>query len=459
MSKEDKNHKSYYDMLTRKTTMDKVGDAFTDQANSMQPRNVGQRREQALYRGLGVGFGINPEREAKLRELEEQARQLSTLNYGLQMSAGEVAKKKADRENFFVNNSEDLAMMSDAIVAGKHTQVDMLAPAILTSYQNITGYGKDMTFLHYKNGFFTFRKADGSHPTINVKDMFAEVYDNLPDEQKKRYRGFASRRQLVDMDAEEQLRNLKIQEAQSRIANVNADTDLIKAKTSTAKEEMLNPPMNKQDEILFKSNVDFNQEWLKEAGKKAETNQILLDTLNEVEEYLIEAAKKGQVGSDLEAKARRIWGKYISGDNKAMSVVDMAKAAYFARIKEAGGSNPSTGEFFTVLETVPNTDKNLLASLKALNRDRDNALRHIKKFKVTSENLIKNKYQGSPYDNAISGFTDEEFNQFRAENLKNKVTVVRTAKLGTPLAEPEVLTINADFLEDAIEDGFELYYE
>ncbi len=58
----------YSDILNRKKTSDKLSDAFKDQANSMQPRNVGQRREQALLRGLSVGIGNDDEREAKLAE-------------------------------------------------------------------------------------------------------------------------------------------------------------------------------------------------------------------------------------------------------------------------------------------------------------------------------------------------------------------------------------------------------
>jgi hypothetical protein len=128
-------------------------------------------------------------------------------------------------------------------------------------------------------------------------------------------------------------------------------------------------------------------------------------------------------------------------------------------MKEAGGSNVSSGEFFTVLETVPNTDKNLAASLNTLNRDRDNALRNILKFNKTEKNLRDKEYQGSPYDPAVHGFSDDEYNNFRKENNKNKVVVIRTAKLGTPLAEPEVAEIGADELENYIEDGFEIYYE
>jgi hypothetical protein len=451
--------KDYSDILNRKKTSDRLADAFTDQANSMRPMNVGQRREQALLRGLGVGFGIDPEREAKLAELENMSKELAMNKYALEMQSGRNAKIKVDNENFFLNNPEDLAMMSDAIVSGNHTQVDMLAPDILSSYQKITGYGKDMTYKHYKNGLYTFEKADGTYNTINVKDLFAPVYDNLPDEQKKRYRGFASRRQLVDMEAEEALRTLKMQELRSRIENTNADTELVRAKTSSAREEMLNPPMTESQKILFKANVDNNQEYLKEAGKKNITNLALVQTLNELEEMIIESAKKGQVGSDISAIRKRGWDKYISGDNKEMTIVDMAKATYFGRIKEAGGSNPSTTEFLTALSTMPNTDKNLSANLRIINKDRDNALRNILKFNKMEKNLRDREYQGSPYDPAVHGFSDEEYNNFRKENNKNKVVVIRTAKLGTPLAEPEVAEIGADELENYIADGFEIYYE
>ena len=134
--------------------------------------------------------------------------------------------------------------------------------------------------------------------------------------------------------------------------------------------------------MLFRSEIQLlaYKKYLEEAGKKLITDKILVQTLNETEDMLVEAAKKGQVGSDLLSQARRKWGKYISGNNKEMTIVDMAKAAYFARVKEAGGSNPSTTEFLTALETIPNTDKNLLASLSILRKDRLNALNSIYRF-------------------------------------------------------------------------------
>jgi len=289
--------------------------------------------------------------------------------------------------------------------------------------------------------------------------LMQPIMDMLPEEQKKNYRGFLSPLQNADIDRAVKEQSLKLEKLQADIDSSKSHGKVYEMQAKELENNIARPPMTDSQKILFKANVDNNQEYLKEAGKKVESNKILIDTLNETEQFLIEASKKGQVGSDAKAIANRIWGKYISGDSKAMSIVDMAKAAYFSRMKEAGGSNVSSGEFFAVLETVPNTDKNLAASLNTLNRDRDNALKNILKFNKIEKNLREREYQGSPYDPAIHGFSDEEYSKFRKENNKNKVVVIRTAKLGTPLAEPEVAEIGADELESYIEDGFEIYYE
>ncbi|WPY00004.1 hypothetical protein Megpolyxen_01917 (plasmid) [Candidatus Megaera polyxenophila] len=454
----NKTVKTYSDILNRKKTSDKLSYAFSKQADSMRPLNVGQRREQALLRGFAVGLSNDYEREAKLVELEEQCKQMGMLQRELTMAAAQNKMKKEKQMAFFNENQAALSQLSEYIYAGKHNEVDILAPEVLKSYGDITG-AKVGKFSHYKNGYATFLDDKGEPRTINIKNLMQPVMDMLPEEQKKNYRGFLSPLQNADIDRAVKEQSLKLEKLQADIDSSKAHSKVYEMQAKELENNITRPPMTESQKILFKANVDNNQEYLKEAAKKVEANKILIDTLNETEQFLIEASKKGQVGSDAKAIANRIWGKYISGDSKAMSIVDMAKAAYFSRMKEAGGSNVSSGEFFTVLETVPNTDKNLAASLNTLNRDRDNALKNILKFNKIEKNLREREYQGSPYDPAIHGFSDEEYSKFRKENNKNKVVVIRTAKLGTPLAEPEVAEISADELENYIADGFEIYYE
>lgn len=455
----NKANKSYHEILNRKTFRDKLADAYNKQADSIgRPMNKGQANTQALLRGFAVGLSNDYEREAKLAELEEQSKQLAMFQKELTMAAAQNKIKKEKQMAFFNENQVALGQLSEYIYAGKHNEVDILAPEVLKSYGDITG-AKVGKFSHYKNGYATFLDDKGEPRTVNIKNLMQPVMDMLPEEQKKNYRGFLSPLQNADIDRMAQEQSLKLQKLQADIDSSKAHSEVYKMQAEELKNNISRPPMTDSQKILFKANVDNNQEYLKEAGKKNVTNLALVQTLNELEEMIIESAKKGQVGSDISAIRKRGWDKYITGDNKEMTLVDMAKATYFGRIKEAGGSNPSTTEFLTALSTMPNTDKNLSANLRIINKDRDNALKSILKFNKIEQNLRAREYQGSPYDPAVAGFSDEEYNNFRKENNKNKVVVIRTAKLGTPLAEPEVAEISADELENYIADGFEIYYE
>lgn len=443
--------KDYSDILNRKTVMDKVGDAFTDQANSMRPMNVGQRREQALLRGLGAGFGINPAREAKLAELEAMSKELAMNKYALDMQSGKNELKKQKLLSFLNENHAGLSQLSEYIYAGKHNEVDILAPEILKSYGDITG-DKIGKFKHYKNGYATFENNDGNINTINVKNLLQPVMDLLPADQKKEYRGFLSPLQNADIDRMVKAQELQMQKYQADIEASKAHAELYKSQTEKARNDIKNPPMNDQQKVLFKANVESNKKYIEEEGKKLITNKILVKTLNETEEMLIEAAKKGQVGSDLLPLARRKWDKYISGNNKEMTIVDMAKAAYFARVKEAGGSNPSTTEFLTALETVPNTDKNLLASLNILRKDKNNALNSIYRFNNIEKNLRTNNYQGSPYDENVVNFNEDEFNNYVKENSSKKMIVVQKKNKNTGIISTREIPIE-DY-DDAYNNGY-----
>jgi hypothetical protein len=443
--------KDYSDMLNRKTVMDKVGDAFTDQANSMRPMNVGQRREQALFRGLGAGFGINPAREAKLAELENMSKELSMNKYALEMQSGKNELKKQKLLSFLNENHAGLSQLSEYIYAGKHNEVDILAPEILKSYGDITG-DKIGKFNHYKNGYATFIDETGNPKTINIKNLLQPVMDLLPADQKKEYRGFLSPLQNADIDRMVKAQELQMQKYQADIEASKAHAELYKSQAEKARNDVKNPPMNDQQKILFKADVDSNKDYIKDVGKKIISDKVLVKTLNETEEMLVEAAKKGQVGSDLIAQARRKWGKYISGNNKEITIVDMAKAAYFARVKEAGGSNPSTTEFLTALETIPNTDKNLLASLNILRKDKINALNNIYRFNNIEKNLRTNNYQGSPYDENVVNFNEDEFNNYVKENSSKKT--IKVSKVNKNTGKKEIIEIPLEDYEEVYNDGY-----
>jgi len=288
----------------------------------------------------------------------------------------------------------------------------------------------------------------------NVKGQYiADILQGvIPQEEQMNFPElltYNSKAAVANKIEEQRLKNEQIRAA---IEASRASAELSRAKGMKTINDVKNPPMNDQQKILFKADVDSNKEYIKDVGKKIISDKVLVKTLNETEEMLVEAAKKGQVGSDLLAQARRKWGKYISGNNKEMTIVDMAKAAYFARVKEAGGSNPSTTEFLTALETIPNTDKNLLASLNILRKDKINALNNIYRFNNIEKNLRTNNYQGSPYDENVVNFNEDEFNNYVKENSSKKMIVVQKKDKNTGIISTREIPIE-DY-EDAYNNGY-----
>lgn len=445
--------KEYYDILNRRKPMEDVGDAFKGQADAMRPMNVGQRREQALMRGFGAGInmGARAVDEAKIREIEEDSRQMAMLTKELTMATGKNQLREQKIKSFIADQDSNLKLASDLIVKGKYDQLDILAPSIFNAYKEHTGTNLG-EYLFSKNGHISFKTPDGKIETMEAKTLFNPIMNYIPPEDRGNYKGFATSYQAEELDAIVETRRLRNELLQSQADNAKAHSNLYEAQAKEALRKAENPTMTKSQEIVFKSNVDNNQQYIKEARKKVITDKILVQTLNETEDMIIEAAKKGQVGSDLLSQGKRLWSKYLTGDNKEMTIADMAKAAYFARVKEAGGANPSTTEFLTALETIPNTDKNLLASLSVLKKDKNIALNNIYRFNNIEKNLRNNNYQGSPDDENIINFNEDEFNNFVNENSLKKT--IRVSKKDKNTGKIDILDIPIDSFEDYYNAGY-----
>ena len=442
----------YSDILNRKTFRDKFSEALNKQADGIgKPMNKGQADTQAILRGFAAGFGNDREREAKLAELEEQYKQADSLERELKMSTGQNQLKK-EKYNLFLNeNYAGLMQLSDLMQKGEDGKVDILGPELFANFSRIMGedLGK---FQHYKNGYFNFIDKKGQPRTINSMNLLQPLIANLPDDQKQNFKGFLTPLQMKDIDRIYEEKQLKIDKYRAEIDASKAHSNLYEAQAKEVLRKAENPTMTKSQEIVFKSNVDNNQQYIKEARKKVITDKILVQTLNEAEDMIIEAAKKGQVGSDLLSKGKRLWSKYLTGDNKEITIADMAKAAYFARVKEAGGANPSTTEFLTALETIPNTDKNLLAALSVLKKDKNIALNNIYRFNNIEKNLRNNNYQGSPDDENIINFNEEEYNNFVNENSLKKT--IRVSKKDKNTGKIITIEVPADDFEKVYNEGF-----
>jgi len=400
--------KDYSDILNRKTIMDKVGDAFTDQANSMRPMNVGQRREQALMRGLGAGFGLNPAREAKLAELEQMSKEAAMFDHELKMQSGNNELKKQKNLAFFNENQAALSQLSEYIYAGKHSEVDMLAPEILKSYSDITG-NKIGKFSHYKNGYATFIDESGEPKTINIKNLLQPVMDLLPPDQKKEYRGFLSPLQNADIDRMVKSQELQMEKYQADIEASKAHAELYKSQAEKAKIEAQNPMSKKEQETILTTNITSNRKYIEEKlDPKLEASENILTAYDRLGKIAIETPNL--VGSDYLTKVRRTLGEAFGLDPN-LDYAKLSNVDFEKMLRPILGAQFTKDEGNRILAKLPSIEKNRKALLQFLKEDRPKLIKSIVKMKAQKNTYNKNNAVNILDENQL-GDINNDYNMF-----------------------------------------------
>lgn len=171
-----------------------------------------------------------------------------------------------------------------------------------------------------------------------------------------------------------------------------------------------NLPFHQKEQV--KSNIGF----LKQQSENAIQARAMADTLDNLKIVLEEAKDKGLVGSNIVPLANRHFAQYISGDTKELNLADMAKIMYIQRIKQFGGSNPSTYEVQEALKTIPSYDKNPDAALEQIEIDKANALNIINKYNTAKQQMQDNNFQG--YANDIYLENPNQVLEYQ-DNMKN----------------------------------------
>jgi hypothetical protein len=174
-------------------------------------------------------------------------------------------------------------------------------------------------------------------------------------------------------------------------------------------------------------NKDIRSANLKNVSESRDTvlsDMALVETLNDLEEAFKEAKEAGYIGSSYEAAARRRLAKSV-GDTKHLDLIKAAEAAYLHRVKQGGGSNPSTYEFTEILKTIPSSDKHYDASMAILQKDRNNAIRRLKDYNDYTNKLKETKYLLDPtvnVDSYINTIEQNKNNTNKSVRLYDPVT-------------------------------------
>jgi len=401
--------KDYADILNRKKTADKLGDAFTDQANSMRPMNVGQRREQALLRGLGVGLNSDDEREAKLAELENMSKELSMNKYALEMQSGKNAKIKADNENFFLSNRNDLATLNDFLQKGDFEAVNVMAPTLLENYKKITG--RDIGEYSYSaNGKIYMEDKQG-----NVKGQY--IADGvIPQEEQMNFPElltYNSKTAVANKIEEQRLKNEQIKAAiEASRANVEtskAHAELYKSQAEKAKMEAQNPMSKKEQETILTTNITSNRKYIEEKlDPKLEASENILTAYDRLGKIAIETPNL--VGSDYLTKVRRTLGEAFGLDPN-LDYAKLSNVDFEKMLRPILGAQFTKDEGNRILAKLPSIEKNRKALLQFLKEDRPKLIKSIVKMKAQKNTYNKNNAINILDENQL-GDINNDYNMF-----------------------------------------------
>ncbi len=419
----------YQDLVNQPTFADYLGNAFS-KVGSQPAVGEAQRMSNAMLSGMGAGISgaAAEERRQKLSPMLEQAGRITAKAAELEAQMQESEQNRLKITQFMKQSAVPIAQLSQASLAGDRPAANELAKGV---YLNFKQQADDPTmgdFDHYHNGVIYYHNLETR--AIEGENVIGLMYQagidpvSIWGQDAPMIEAGLSPGAKKNYEDSEKMRQLEMEGKRADVNLKQAHAGVYQQQANQIQNEIANPEKPYNKEL-----ASHNLAYIKEQREPYIKNQALVATLNDLEEIIKKADKKGQAGSTLDALGKRAWAKYYSGNNEEATLAEMAKAAYFARVKEAGGSNPSTTEMQVVLETVPNIDKNPKAALKRLEFDREQALKQMYRYKKTEQGLRNSNYQGSPDDETIFKHDDEEFKTF-SKDYEPKF-VIMTGPAGT----------------------------
>lgn len=408
---------SYYsDILNRKKTGDKLGDAFSKQADSMRPMNVGQRREQALLRGLGVGLGYDSEREDKLAELEEQYKQMDAFERELKMSVGKSQKIKADNENFFLTNRNDLATMNTFLANGDFEAVDVMAPTLIENYKKITGRNIG-NYAYSRDGKIYLDDGTG-----NAKGQYiAEILQGIiPESEQMNFPELLTYNSKQAVQAKMDEQRLKNEQIRAQIANLNAHGKLYEAQGKEALRKAEIGTLTDKEKLTLKTNITKNRDYVeKEILPKLEANEKVLTLYDKLGNIIKE--NPNLVGSDYVTKVRRTIGEAL-GLDPALDYAKMTSIDFEKTLRPILGAQFTEKEGNRILGKYPSIEKNITALKQFLKEERPALIKNIVKQKAMY-NAYNKDNSANILDENLLGDLNSEYKNYIYDKYGSEISL------------------------------------
>ena len=405
--------KDYSDILNRKTFKDRFSDALNKQADSIgKPMNKGQADTALMLRGFASGFSRDSKREALLDELENMSKELAMNKYALEMQSGRNAKIKADNENFFLSNRNDLATLNDFLQKGDFEAVNVMAPTLLDNYKKTTG--KDIGEYAYSSG----GKIYVEDKQGNVKGQYiADILQGvIPQEEQMNFPElltYNSKTAVANKIEEQRLKNEKIKAAiEASRANVEtskAHAELYKSQAEKAKMEAQNPMSKKEQETILTTNITSNRKYIEEKlDPKLEASENILTAYDRLGKIAIETPNL--VGSDYLTKVRRTLGEAFGLDPN-LDYAKLSNVDFEKMLRPILGAQFTKDEGNRILAKLPSIEKNRKALLQFLKEDRPKLIKSIVKMKAQKNTYNKNNAVNILDENQL-GDINNDYNMF-----------------------------------------------
>lgn len=444
--------KDYSDILNRKKTSDKLGDAFTDQANSMRPMNVGQRREQALLRGLGVGLNSDDDREAKLAELENMSKELAMNKYALEMQSGKNAKIKADNDNFFLSNRNDLATLNDFLQKGDFEAVNVMAPTLLENYKKITG--KDIGEYSYSaNGKIYMEDKQGNVKGQYIADILQGI---IPEEEQMNFPElltYNSKAAVANKLEEQRLKNDQIRAAieasRAAIEASRASAELHRSQGYKSRNEMGEiEKLNYKNQLdknsdEYKTKLKVNNDYIEGLSKENTRANNIIPILDEFNKLLTDSPELFGSGKWMEAK--RDIAKF-TGDDGPIQRANYLQKYFFPEIKGIAG-NPNQREWGDLVGKIISESQNVEAAKAQIQLDKEILAKKQREFNVYTDTLGAMGHDKFYYDPEIKSRVSR----------KIKILEETEGKIKMKDSSGKIYYIPQEEKNKAIEEGLSIY--
>lgn len=422
--------KDYYEILNRKTPRDNWADSLQSHADSIgKPMNKNQAAAKAIYGGFAAGLRNDMDREAKIREIEEDSRQMAMLDRELKMATGKNQLKKEKYNLFLSENYAGLMQLSDLMQKGEDGKVDILGPELFANFNKIMGedLGK---FQHYKNGYFNFIDKKGEPRTINSMNLLQPLIASLPDDQKQNFKGFLTPLQMKDIDRMYEEKQLKIDKYRADIdaskASVEASkahAELYKAQAKEALRKAEIGTLTDKEKLSLKTNITKNRDYVeKEILPKLEANEKVLTLYDKLGNIIKE--NPNLVGSDYVTKLKRTIGEAL-GLDPALDYAKMTSIDFEKTLRPILGAQFTEKEGNRILGKYPSIEKNITALKQFLKEERPALIKNIVKQKAMY-NAYNKDNSANILDENLLGDLNSEYKNYLTNRYDNTEILVDT---------------------------------